>query len=50
MYLVFDDIFNVAGRVRLPSIRVFEVGAGYVLGLGYDDRGIEEVVLFALRR
>lgn len=49
-YLVLDRDLDTAGRVQLPSLRLLEIGAEYVLGVRKDSVGREEVVLFSLSR
>ena len=47
---VFDPDGTWLGTVGLPIPRVFEIGFDYVLGLRWDDDGIEHVMLYALDR
>jgi hypothetical protein len=49
-YLVFEPDLHLAGRMVLPAMNVVEIGAAHVLGIRRDALGVEEAVLFPLRR
>lgn len=49
-YLVFGLDLHLAGRMVLPTMEVAEIGTDHVLGVRRDALGVEEVVLFPLRR
>ena len=49
-YFVLDTDLRVAGRLKLPTMELAEVGADYVLGVRHDAAGVAEAVLFELIR
>ncbi len=49
-YLVFGPEFRLEGRVVLPMMTVVEIGADYVLGIGRDTLGVEEVMVLTISR
>jgi hypothetical protein len=49
-YLVLDRELVVAGRLKLPTMDLVEIGADYVLGVRRDSFGVEEAALFGLLR
>jgi hypothetical protein len=49
-YLVLGKDLHLAGRILLPTMDVMEIGAEHVLGVRWDALGVEELVLFSLRR
>lgn len=49
-YLVFGPDLHLAGRMVLPTVDVVEIGTDHVLGVRREAWGVEEVVVFPLRR
>jgi len=48
---VFDPNGALVGRVTLPeNFNPVEIGADYVLGVGWDDMNVEYVRMYALTR
>ena len=51
VWTVFDPEGRVQGLMETPpGLRVFEIGADYILGIVYDDLGVEYVQLWPLSR
>ena len=51
VWTVFDPEGRVQGLIETPpGLRVFEIGADYILGWVYDDLGVEYVQLWPLSR
>jgi hypothetical protein len=49
-WLVFFPDGEIAGRIRVPEkLRIFDAGAGFLLGTSQDDLGVEYVHLFEIR-
>ncbi len=40
-YLIFDEHSTIRGSLRLPSLRVLEIGSDYVVGVREDEYGVE---------
>lgn len=49
-YLVFDQAGALLGTVSLPSLRVLEIGADYVMGVQLDELEVQYLRVFALRK
>jgi hypothetical protein len=47
---LFDPAGTWLGAVQLPSMRILEIGSDYVLGLQWDDLGVQSVHEYRLDR
>ena len=51
LWTVFDPEGRVLGFVETPAgLRIFEIGADYILGRATDDLGVEYVQVWSLSR
>jgi len=49
-YLVLDGALGVAGRLKIPNMKLLRIGADYLLGIQSNALGVQEVVVFDLLR
>ena len=49
-FLVFDREGRVVARIDLPPMRILEIGSDYVVGLGWDENGVEHISVYDLER
>jgi hypothetical protein len=50
-WTIFDSEGRMLGRISTPrDVRIFEIGADYLLGVAQDTLGIERVELYRLRK
>jgi hypothetical protein len=50
-YRIYSPEGVRAGVARLPgSLKVFDIGRDYILGIGYDLDGVETILMYDLRR
>jgi hypothetical protein len=47
-YMIFDEGGALLGTVTLPSFRVMEIGADYVVGVSLDEFEVQQVQVFPL--